>query len=32
MLPNVSAIFPSITLASWASIFTGKMPKGGAIL
>jgi hypothetical protein len=26
-LPNVSAIFPSITLASWASIFTGKMPN-----
>jgi len=26
-LPNVTAIFPSITLASWASIFTGKMPS-----
>ncbi len=27
MLPKVTAIFPSITLASWASIFTGKMPN-----
>jgi len=26
-IPNVTAIFPSITLASWASIFTGKMPS-----
>ena len=26
-LPNVTAIFPSITLASWASIFSGKMPN-----
>jgi predicted AlkP superfamily pyrophosphatase or phosphodiesterase len=26
MLPKVTAIFPSITFASWASIFTGKMP------
>ena len=25
-IPNVTAIFPSVTLASWASIFTGKMP------
>ncbi len=25
-LPEVTAIFPSITLASWASIFTGMMP------
>ncbi len=24
---NVTAIFPSITFASWASIFTGKLPK-----
>ena len=30
-LPNVTAIFPSITLASWASIFTGKMPKDTGI-
>jgi hypothetical protein len=27
MLPKVTAIFPSITLASWASIFTGKLPN-----
>lgn len=27
MLKDVTAIFPSITLASWASIFTGKMPN-----
>jgi len=26
-LKDVTAIFPSITLASWASIFTGKMPN-----
>ncbi|HDL01642.1 MAG TPA: hypothetical protein ENH23_05350, partial [candidate division Zixibacteria bacterium] len=26
MLPEVTAVFPSITLASWASIFTGSMP------
>ena len=26
MLPKVTAIFPSVTLASWASIFTGRMP------
>jgi hypothetical protein len=26
-LKEVTAIFPSITLASWASIFTGKMPN-----
>src|SRR3989304_5125898 len=32
MLPDVTAIFPSITLASWASIFTGKMPKETGIL
>ena len=25
MIPDVTAIFPSVTLASWASIFTGKM-------
>lgn len=25
-LGNVTAVFPSITLASWASIFSGKMP------
>jgi len=25
-LQNVTAVFPSITLASWASIFTGMMP------
>ncbi len=25
-LPDVTAIFPSVTLASWASIFTGKLP------
>lgn len=27
MLPKVTAIFPSITYASWASIFTGKLPN-----
>jgi transglutaminase-like putative cysteine protease len=32
MLPNVTAVFPSITLASWASIFTGKMPKDTGIM
>jgi type I phosphodiesterase/nucleotide pyrophosphatase/transglutaminase superfamily protein len=26
-LKDVTAVFPSITLASWASIFTGKMPN-----
>lgn len=26
-LKDVTAVFPSVTLASWASIFTGKMPK-----
>lgn len=26
-LPSVSAIFPSITLASWASILTGRPPR-----
>ncbi len=26
-LKDVTAIFPSITFASWASIFTGKLPK-----
>jgi hypothetical protein len=31
-LQNVTAIFPSITFASWASIFTGKMPKDTGIL
>jgi hypothetical protein len=31
-LPDVTAIFPSITLASWASIFTGKMPGETGIL
>jgi predicted AlkP superfamily pyrophosphatase or phosphodiesterase len=31
-LQNVTAIFPSITLASWASIFTGKMPGETGIL
>ncbi len=30
-LEKVTAIFPSITLASWASIFTGKMPKDTGI-
>lgn len=25
-LQNVTAVFPSITLASWASVFTGRMP------
>ncbi len=29
---EVSAVFPSITLASWASIFTGKPPKDTGIL
>ena len=32
MLPEVTAIFPSITLASWASIFTGKMPNETGML
>ncbi|MBU0675036.1 MAG: alkaline phosphatase family protein [Proteobacteria bacterium] len=32
MLPDVTAIFPSITLASWASIFTGKMPNQTGIM
>lgn len=32
MLPEVTAIFPSITLASWASIFTGKLPGETGIL
>ncbi|HDH13656.1 MAG TPA: hypothetical protein ENG83_15915, partial [Nitrospirae bacterium] len=32
MLPKVTSIFPSITLASWASIFTGKMPVETGIL
>ena len=32
MLPKVTAVFPSITLASWASIFTGSMPKDTGIL
>jgi len=27
MLPEITAVFPSITLASWASIFTGRMPS-----
>ena len=31
-LPNVTAIFPSITLASWASIFTGQQAGGTGIL
>gem|GEM_PF-3342795 len=31
-LRDVTAIFPSITLASWASIFTGKMPKETGIV
>ncbi len=32
MLPGVTAVFPSITLASWASIFTGKQPGETGIL
>jgi len=32
MLPEVTAVFPSITLASWASIFTGKQPGETGIL
>jgi predicted AlkP superfamily pyrophosphatase or phosphodiesterase len=32
MLPEVTAIFPSITFASWASIYTGKQPKETGIL
>jgi len=28
----VTAIFPSITLASWASIFTGRMPAETGIM
>lgn len=31
-LPNVTAIFPSITFASWASIFSGKLPNETGIL
>ena len=31
-LPKVTAIFPSITFASWASIYTGKMPSETGIL
>jgi predicted AlkP superfamily pyrophosphatase or phosphodiesterase len=31
-LRGVTAVFPSITLASWASIFTGKMPGEHGIL
>ncbi|MEK7801287.1 MAG: alkaline phosphatase family protein, partial [Pseudomonadota bacterium] len=31
-LQNVTAIFPSITFASWASIFTGKLPNETGIL
>lgn len=31
-LRDVTAVFPSITLTSWASIFTGKMPKETGIL
>lgn len=31
-LPDVTAIFPSITLASWASIFSGKMPNETGIM
>ncbi|HEC97312.1 MAG TPA: hypothetical protein ENI58_04050, partial [Nitrospirae bacterium] len=30
-LKDVTDIFPSITFASWASIFTGKMPKDTGI-
>ncbi len=32
MLPKVTAIFPSITYASWASIFTGKLPNETGIV
>jgi len=32
MLPEVTAIFPSITFASWASIFTGKLPNETGIV
>ncbi len=31
-LKDVTAIFPSITFASWASIFTGKLPNETGIL
>jgi hypothetical protein len=31
-LQNVTTIFPSITFAAWASIFTGKQPKETGIL
>ncbi len=31
-LKKVTAIFPSITFASWASIFTGKLPNETGIL
>ncbi len=31
-LKDVTAILPSITFASWASIFTGKMPKETGIV
>jgi hypothetical protein len=31
-LKDVTAIFPSITLASWASIFSGKMPNETGIV
>lgn len=31
-LKDVTAIFPSVTLASWASVFTGKMPNETGIL
>jgi len=30
-LQNVTTIFPSITFAAWASIFTGMMPSGTGI-
>ncbi len=32
MLPEVTTIFPSITFAAWASIFTGKTPNETGIL
>ncbi len=31
-LKDVTAIFPSITFASWASIFTGKLPNETGVL
>ncbi|MDH4164629.1 MAG: alkaline phosphatase family protein [Nitrospirota bacterium] len=31
-IKDVTAIFPSITLASWASVFTGKLPDKTGIL